>query len=154
AAERDAQTSIERLDDETAAFTVSHLLDPLLEDFAGDEVRTYLESVRDDLAANRDALRGANQGPAVPGLPIPQQDPTRRYEVNVFVSNDPQRGAPVVIETHPSYYNLLGRIEYQGALGGASTDHTFVRAGSLARANGGYLVMRLRDLLTQPASFD
>jgi len=87
-------------------------------------------------------------------MPTQRQDPTRRYEVNVFVSNDPQHGAPVVLETHPTYYNLMGRVEYQGALGGAATDHTFIRAGSLARANGGYVVLRLRDLLMQPASFD
>ena len=153
--EREAEAAVEQLDRETASFAASHLLDPLVEEFGPDtEVREFLEHVRDDLVENRDAMRGEQQRPAIPGLPIPQQDPTQRYEVNVFVSNDPQRGAPVVIETHPTYYNLMGRIEYQGALGGASTDHTFIHAGSLARANGGYLVIRLRDVLVQPGAFD
>ncbi len=153
--EREAEAAVEQLDRETAAFAVSHLLDPLMQEFGHDqEVREYLEHIRDDLTESRDALRGAQQAPAVPGLPMQQPDPTRRYEVNVFVSNNPQHGAPVVIETHPTYYNLMGRIEYQGALGGAATDHTFIRAGSIAKANGGYLVIRLRDLLVQPASFD
>lgn len=154
ARERDAQTQVEQLDTQTAAFAVNHLVEPLLERFGqDDEVRHFLEAVRADLAENRDAIRGEGQQPAIPGIAA-QQDPTRRYEVNVFVSNDPQSGAPVVFETHPTYYNLIGRIEYQGGLGGANTDHTFIRAGSLARANGGYLVVRLRDLLMQPASFD
>lgn len=153
--EREVQAEVERLDQETAEFAVNHLLEPLLQEYGHDqEVRQYLERVRDDLTEKRDEIRGAGQRPAVPGLPIPQQEPTRRYEVNVFVSNDPQGGAPVVFETHPTYYNLVGRIEYQGAFGGATTDHTFIRSGSLARANGGYLVIRLRDVLTQPASLD
>ncbi|MCK9494077.1 MAG: AAA family ATPase [Dehalococcoidia bacterium] len=153
--ERNAQSQMEQLDRDTAAFALSHLLDPLLEEYGHDqEVRQFLEAVRDDLAENRDAVRGEGQRPAIPGLPIPQAEPTRKYEVNVFVSNDPQGGAPVVAESHPTYYNLMGRIEYQGALGGASTDHTFIRSGSVARANGGYLVIRLRDLLVQPAAFD
>lgn len=155
ARERQAQADLEQVDQQTAAFAVNHLLDPLMEEYGHDqEVRQFLERVRDDIAESRDAIRGEGQQPAIPGLPTQRQDPTRRYEVNVFVSNDPQQGAPVVLETHPTYYNLMGRIEYQGALGGAATDHTFIRAGSLARANGGYLVLRLRDLLTQPASFD
>ena len=155
ARERQAQTDLEQVDQQTAAFAVNHLLDPLLQEYGHDqEVREFLERVRDDIAENRDAIRGEGQQPTIPGMPTQRQDPTRRYEVNVFVSNDPQHGAPVVLETHPTYYNLMGRIEYQGALGGAATDHTFIRAGSLARANGGYLVLRLRDLLMQPASFD
>ena len=153
--ERDAQSEVDKLDKDTASFAVNHLVEPLINQYGHDqEVREFLERVREDLADNRDEIRGANQRPSIPGLPIPQQAPTRRYEVNVFVSNDPQAGAPVVFETHPTYYNLMGRIEYEGALGGATTDHTFIRAGSLARANGGYLVIRLRDLLQQAAALD
>ncbi|MGE3960298.1 MAG: AAA family ATPase [Dehalococcoidia bacterium] len=153
--ERDAQSEVDRLDTETAAFAVNHLIEPLLREYGHDEeVRQFLERVRADLAENHEEIRGANQRQVMPGIPLPRQEPTRRYEINVFVSNDPRGGAPVVFETHPTYYNLIGRIEYEGALGGASTDHTFIRAGSLARANGGYLVIRLRDVLTQPASLD
>src|SRR5690606_19976541 len=71
-----------------------------------------------------------------------------------FVAQDPEAGAPVIFETNPTYYNLIGRIEYQGTIGAAVTDHTLIRAGALARANGGYLVLRLRDLLNNLASLD
>jgi len=156
AREREAAAAIEQLDQETAAFAVNHLIDPLIEDFGMDqECRQFLERVRDDLVENHEALRGLQQQASIPGLPVmPQRDTVRKYEVNLFISNDPQHGAPVVIEKHPTYYNLIGRIEYQGGFGGATTDHTFIRAGSLARANGGYLVLRVRDLLSTPASLD
>src|SRR4029079_17191665 len=54
---------------------------------------------------------------------------------------------PVIREGNPTYYNLLGRIDYQGQFGAAVTDHTMIKPGSIARANGGYLVLRLRALL-------
>lgn len=56
--------------------------------------------------------------------------------MNVFVQNDPQLGAPVVVERHPTYYNLVGRVEYVGQMGTMITDHTLVKSGSLARASG------------------
>jgi len=154
--EREAAGAVEQLDRETAAFAVNHLVEPLVQDFGMDqECRQFLERVRDDLIENHASLRGQPQ-PTIPGLPIPAAiaEPTRKYEVTVFISNDPQHGAPVIIEKHPTYYNLVGRIEYQGGFGGASTDHTFIRAGAIARANGGYLVLRVRDLLNMPAALD
>ncbi len=152
--EREAQEAVERLDEETARYAVGHLFEDLLERYGEDqEVREFLEGARNHIAENRDQFRQPAQ-PQIPGLPVMQRDNTRLYEVNVFVANDPEQGAPVVIETNPTYYNLIGRIEYQGSLGAATTDHTLIRAGALARANGGYLVMRMRDLLTNPASLE
>lgn len=154
AREREAQEAAERLDDETARYAVEHLFEAVLERYGSDqELNTFLEAMRNHMAANRDQFRQTEQ-PAIPGLPVARQDPTRIYEVNVFVANDPEQGAPVIFETNPTYYNLVGRIEYQGSLGGAMTDHTLIRAGALARANGGYLVIRLRDLLNNAASLD
>jgi predicted ATP-dependent protease len=154
ARERDAESALQRLNSETAAFAVGHLIDPLIEAYGDDqECRQFLERVREDITENHEALRAPNQ-PVMPGLPVPPREPTRKYDVNVFVSNDAQQGAPVIMETHPTYYNLIGRVEYQGGFGGASTDHTYIRAGSLARANGGYLVVRLRDLLNNLAALE
>ena len=60
----------------------------------------------------------------------------------------------MIIERHPTYYNLLGRIEYVGQMGTMVTDHTLIKAGSLAAANGGFLVLRLRDLLQNAMSYE
>ncbi|MCK9485858.1 MAG: AAA family ATPase [Dehalococcoidia bacterium] len=154
AREREAQDAAEQLDDETARYAVGHLFEALLGRHQDDpEIQKFLEAARNHLAENRNQFRQAEQ-PAVPGLPIPRPDPTRIYEVNVFVANQPDGGAPVIFETNPTYYNLVGRVEYQGTIGAAMTDHTLIRAGALARANGGYLVIRLRDLLNNAASLD
>jgi predicted ATP-dependent protease len=156
ARERAAQERAEKLDEETAKFAVAHLFDDLLKEYGGDqEVQQYLEAVRDHLAQNRQQLREAEQGAMMmtPGA-VSRLDAQRIYQVNIFVTHDPQGGAPVVFEVNPTYYNLVGRIEYQAGLTGAATDHTMIRAGALARANGGYLVIRVRDLLMTPAAMD
>ena len=62
-------------------------------------------------------------------------------------------GAPVVVERNPNYYNLIGRIDYVSQMGTMVTDHTMIKPGSLLQANGGFIVIRIRDLLTHSAGF-
>ena len=156
ALERELAERASKLDAEVAAYATGHLFNPLAEQYGSDiEIVQFLEAVAEDIQAQRDRFRAAGQPQQqIPGLMMPSQAPTNRYAVNVVVSNDPQRGAPVIREVNPTYYNLLGRIEYQGQFGSAITDHTMVKPGSMARANGGYLVIRLRDLLLNPQALD
>jgi predicted ATP-dependent protease len=72
------------------------------------------------------------------------------YRVNLVVDNAEQTGAPVVVEDNPVYRTLFGRIEYQAEEDVMMTDFFRVRAGSLIRAHGGYLLLHLRDLLADP----
>ena len=158
AAERAATERANTLDEEVAAFAVDHLFQPLSEQYGYDvEVQEYLEAVRADLRRERDRFRSDVAAAALPPgfAPLAQAAGTRRYEVNTVVTNDPQRGAPVITEAHPTYQNLIGRVEYQSQPGGGlATDHTMIRAGALMKANGGYLVIRLRDLLANQLALD
>ncbi len=81
-----------------------------------------------------------------------------RYRVNVLVTNPVGRkksGAPVVLETHPTAANLIGRIEHKMRAGEAtSTDFLRIKAGALYRANGGYLLLHAQDLLRDPAAWE
>ena len=63
-------------------------------------------------------------------------------------------GAPVVFEDLPTQPNLLGRVEHAAQMGALVTDFTLIRAGALHRANGGYLVLDARRLLTQPFAWE
>jgi len=65
-----------------------------------------------------------------------------------------QSGAPVVFETHPTWYRLFGRIERRVEQGIYFTDHTMLRTGSLARANGGFLVCHAADLVQSPGVWE
>ena len=74
----------------------------------------------------------------------------RRYSVNLFVDNSETEGRPVVEEMNSTYSNLFGRIEYIAKMGTLDTDHTMIRAGSLVKANGGFLILDARTVLSEP----
>ena len=70
-----------------------------------------------------------------------------RYQINLVVDNHELQGGPVVIEESPSLRSLFGSIEYQSVEGALVTDFTRIRAGSLLKAHGGFLMLHLDDLL-------
>lgn len=71
-----------------------------------------------------------------------------RYQINLAVDNADLQGAPVIIEDNPSTYALFGSIDYQFENGKLKTDFMRIRAGSLLKAHGGFLMLHLDDLLT------
>jgi predicted ATP-dependent protease len=78
-----------------------------------------------------------------------------RYTVNVLVENRPEaEGAPVIFEPNPTYYNLLGRIEYRALFGAMVTDFRMIKAGALHRANGGFLLLNATDVFNTPFAWD
>ncbi len=133
---------IHELDERTALFVVEHLVVDVKEKYRDlDQVTAYLDAVQADMVTHIAQLRGAE------GDGAPDPDWLKRYEVNVFVDNSSLTGAPVVVETYPSYHNLLGRIEHEVIMGVAHTDFTLIRPGAFHRANGGYLLLPARDVL-------
>ena len=126
---------------------VTHAVGPLvaeLRDRYSDqaEVGEYLAEVEMDIVARAEDFRHAPE----PADPV--TNPFKRYRVNLLVDNGGQEGARVVVEPNPTYHNLVGRIEHDVRLGTALTDFTMLKAGALHRANGGYLVVRARDILS------
>ncbi len=69
------------------------------------------------------------------------------YGVNLVVDNAGLKGAPVIVEDNPLFRSLFGSIEYQSENDVLVTDFTRIRAGSLLKAHGGFLMLHLRDLL-------
>ncbi len=70
-----------------------------------------------------------------------------RYRVNLVVDNGMLEGAPVIVEDNPLFRSLFGSIEYQTESDVLVTDFSRIRAGSLHKAHGGFLMLHLRDLL-------
>ena len=70
-----------------------------------------------------------------------------RYRINLVVDNDGLDGAPVIVEDNPLFRALFGSIEYQSENDVLMTDFSRIRAGSLHKAHGGFLMLHLRDLL-------
>jgi len=163
ALEKEAQERIHELDSEIALFAVGHLLEDLrakyqiCEGFGNcDDILDYLDCVEKDIVEHLDDFRSPDkrqQGvpPMMQELVEPAFD---RYRVNVFITREDHSGAPVVREIHPTYPNLLGKIDYKARFGFMSTDHNMLKPGAIHRANGGYLILQALDVLLNPFSWD
>jgi len=119
-------------------------------------VSEYLQEIQKDIVDNIETFRGTEEAPMpIPGLRLPRAEPDfSRYVVNVVVDNSHTEGAPVVFESNPTFTNLVGRIERRAQFGALLTDFTMIRGGSLAKANGGYLVLNVEDLLRNPHVYE
>ncbi|MBC7098673.1 AAA family ATPase [Candidatus Bipolaricaulota bacterium] len=138
---------------------VQFLIEPrfaqLKRKYAGIErVQRFLEEAQADIVQNVEDLQAAGKKPALP-IPVPGgADPYQRYRVNVIVDNSGLEGAPVVVEENATYTNLFGTVERRVQFGVVTTDFTQIRAGSLHRANGGYLVLSASNLLRFSISWE
>ncbi|HUO71823.1 MAG TPA: AAA family ATPase [Solirubrobacteraceae bacterium] len=160
ALQREGRDRLRALEREVGLFAVGHLIDELKERHSeSPKLADWLSSVAENVTENLGQFQAAGQDGTGDGAePLlaamiggTGQHPFLRYEVNVFVAHDSDGGAPVVVETNPTYPNLFGRIEHQGVLaGGFITDHRMLRPGAVHRANGGYLMLPAAEVLAQP----
>ncbi|HEY8491581.1 MAG TPA: ATP-binding protein [Dehalococcoidia bacterium] len=157
--EQEARGRVQALDREVALFAVGHLIQRLKEAYADvPRLEGWLDQVREDVMEHLDQFRASEaEEPQAPGGPAAAAAARRareeffgRYQANVFVSHQRNHGAPVVVESNPTYYNLFGRIEYRTAFGAVTTDHRYIRPGAIHRANGGYLMLEAVDVLSNP----
>jgi len=131
---------------------VQFLIEPrfsqLRRKYAGIErVQQFLKEAQADIIENVEDLQAVGKKPALQ-IPVPGTgDPYQRYRVNVIVDNSGLEGAPVIVEENATYTNLFGTVERRVQFGVVTTDFTQIRAGSLHRANGGYLVLFASNLL-------
>lgn len=122
----------------------------------------YFDALHEDILRNIDAFLPRETPPSPqtsPGgdhvhMQPPQDSPLCIYDVNVFVDNSATEGAPIIVDDHPTLTNLLGCIERESELGALVTDFTLIKAGSLHKANGGYLVLHIDDVLQYPSAWE
>ncbi len=158
--QKESREKLDELNREMVAGVVSQALEPLREKYGDmDNVKTYLMQVEKDIVTHfQHFLPQQKHQAQLFGAQMPEQAEempwTNRYRVNVLTPRKPNHGAPVVYEDHPTYNNLLGRIEHRAQQGALITDFTMIRAGTLHRANGGYLLVDALKLLTQPFAWD
>ncbi|MGB8780245.1 MAG: AAA family ATPase [Candidatus Bathyarchaeia archaeon] len=152
-----ADAELKKLNREVALFAIGHVVTDLKEEFKDfPDVVTHVESVQNDILDNLSRfIKGPEEQPQTP-FPVPwmRETPFRKYEVNVLVDNSDVKGAPVVMESNPTYQNLFGRVEKEAQFGALVTDFTMIRGGSLHKANGGYLILPVEELLRNPFSYD
>jgi predicted ATP-dependent protease len=129
--------------EETARTVLGDTARGILEDFPGEDVQRFLSEVVDDVAESR---LGRD--------PAQAADPVKLYGVNVLIEHDPDDSCPIIIENTPTLGNLLGIVDREwGPQGALPTDYRSVRPGALLRADGGYLILDVRDVLLEPGAW-
>lgn len=155
--EKLVKEAVVKLEKEAALSAVGHLIDEIKHEFKEYErIISYLEDVKEDILEHLDDFKfQEEQTPQLPFMKLPKAEPTfTRYTVNVLVNNKDCKGAPCIFESNPTYYNLFGRIEHKIQYGIALTDFSMIKAGSLHKANGGYIVIDALDLLRNIFAYD
>ncbi|MBI4234597.1 MAG: AAA family ATPase [Chloroflexi bacterium] len=155
--ERTTQEQLENLNREVALHIVSGLIEDVQEHFTEQpEVVRYMKDVQEHMVSNIGEFLPTP--PPQEGQPTPspwtEQLVLRKYEVNVLMDRTGAEGAPVVIEDNPTYANLFGRIEKETYMGFLHTDFTLIKGGSLHKANGGYLVLPVLEVLRNPFVYE
>ncbi len=162
---RELQEKTEAIEKEVLEDILKDHCQDLSEKFAIKVVDEYVCEIEEFIVAHPEIFSADESEQQQPGPPGPPQmanpmedsamsDPFRLFQVNVVHDSAQEDRAPVVIEHHPSYHNLFGTIEREVRMGGYwSSDFTQIRAGSLLRADGGYLVLNAMDVLQEPLAW-
>ena len=152
AEENDVEKRLEENDREVVKFAIGHIFEEFKNKYDKlPQVIAYLGEVEQDIIENFEQFKVEPKNNITDPMQALQEmnrkQALSKYEVNVLVDNSGLKGAPVILELNPTFTNLLGRIEKDAQFGALFTDFTMIKSGSLHRANGGFLVMRIEDLL-------
>jgi lon-related putative ATP-dependent protease len=159
--QREAKQKIKDLNKEMANFAIGGLINELIEKYQEyDEVVEHIEQIQDQVVENADQFLPSNGQESTNFLQAisQQQDGGQtlmeKFKVNVIIDNGNLEGAPVIFENNPTYPNLIGRVEHFAQMGTLRTDFRMIKSGALHKANGGYLIIDVQKLLTQPYSWE
>lgn len=168
--QREMRERLDELNREMANLAIGGLIDELREKYGEHpKVVEHLDGVQENVVENAESFlpqQGGQQstqqqlqqmlqgGEGQTRQAMVQEALMRQYKVNVVVDNSEAEHAPVVYEDNPTYQNLIGRIEHMARMGALMTDFHLIKAGALHRANGGYLLLDARKVLTEPYAYE
>ena len=156
---REMASELSYLEQEAASVLVDGVIEELKEKYPSSDVSEYLEEVRHHLLDNLAPFkeREGEEEPVpegmegLPKLSGQERDPFRVYGVNVILAHNNEDNSPVIFETTPTYANLFGTIQRTyDSRGGWTSDFMDLRAGSLLRSDGGFLIMYSIEALSEP----
>ena len=162
---RQVREKVQQLDRDVALFAVDSLMDEIVEKYSAyPKVTEYFNKMKRDVVDNIELFLKSSEEDLdsvvhlLNGQPFSESSRTtsakQRYAINVLVERRHLNGRPVIFEDSPTYPALVGRIEHISRIGTLVTDFSLIRAGALHRANGGYLILDARKVLTQPFAWE
>jgi predicted ATP-dependent protease len=151
---REGERNLER---EALAQALTEIFDPFAANYAAHQhLPAFLRALRQDLLDNQDQFKPKEPttGGVGPDPAAASDGYFERFAVNILVDNSRLQGAPIIVEDNPTFFNLLGCIEREAEWGALFTDFTLLKPGALHRANGGFLVLHIEDVLQHPQAWE
>ena len=161
--EKECRKAVDDLDYKVGMFAIGHHVNAVQEKYKDyPRVLEYISAVQEDVLENISQFvpsDGEEEESLAGLLPLMMnkkqpEDVTLKYKVNLIIDNSKTEGAPVVVDFNPTYYNLVGEIEYDNEYGNLTTDFMKIKPGLFHKANGGYLILQAHDVLANPASWE
>ncbi|MEZ0535722.1 Lon protease family protein [Caldicellulosiruptoraceae bacterium PP1] len=159
--EKQTREKIKDLQRNIAIFTLGHYINEIRNKYKDiSKINTFLDNITNDIVNNLELFFEKEEEEQNPYQTFFNTkkisfSPVDKYKVNIIVDNSDIIGAPVIYEPNPTYYNLIGKIEYENEYGVyLITDFSKIKPGALHKANGGYLILQAKDLLSNPQSWE
>jgi predicted ATP-dependent protease len=150
--EKKVQQSLTELEDKVVMPVVNEFIAVIRATYDSAKVHSYLDDITEYIRHHLDRFRKQQPQPATAEeAEEPEEDLYTEFQVNVLVDNSDEKHNPIVIETNPKYKNIFGTIDRELDKAGVwRTDFTKIKAGSLLKADGGYLVLNALDTIIEP----
>ena len=158
--EKDAEKKIDEWQSNIALMTINVHINSIKANYKRNKkIGTYLDNIKKDILKNINYFLATDtEQKTQPNQPIQQQrvekEPWLNYRVNLFIDNSKLEGAPVIMDTNYSYYNIFGGLEYENQFGALKTDYMMIKPGLLHQANGGYIIFQAKDILANGACYE
>jgi len=119
------------------------------------EVVNFLKEVKEYTLTKLDVFTQPPISSQLLGFPpVTPMDSFIAYKVNIFVDNSSLDGPPIIIEPNPNWFNMFGKVERRALMGTYVSDHAMIKPGAIHLANGGYLILNIRDVLLNPGVWE
>lgn len=157
--EREADKRIEEWQANVALLTINVHISSLKSKYKKiKKIIKFLDNVKTDILKNIPLFLADDNSTQKNQNPRPQPETTIKpwlnYRVNLFIDNSHLEGAPVIMDSNYSYHNMFGKLEYENQYGMLKTDYTMLKSGLLHKANGGYIMLQAKDLLSNSMCYE
>ncbi|MCW8894410.1 MAG: AAA family ATPase [Sulfurimonas sp.] len=144
------------LDKKTTQEAVESLIDEVRLKYKNyEKIVSYIDALQEDVIHNVQDFLAKTDDISVPPFMREFYTPSfARYRVNLFISQNNNKSAPVIYEDNPIHQNLIGKVEHISQVGTLVTDFSMIKPGALHKASGGYLVLDARKLLMKPFAYE
>ena len=128
------------------------------------KIQNFLYSIQSDVVKNVELFKKNSFEKEMKAMTNPvlmqqmmaakNQKPWEKYRVNLIINNDRLQHAPVILCKNPNYFDLFGKLEFETSPQGTRTNYSMLKPGLIHKANGGYLIINVRDLLMSAPTWE